>query len=77
LKKYIYERGRVVTALSGGKNCFNLLGWTIEDSVLKKYTQRPEVKIILTNLIECNSKLELILANFEVFLKKFKKLSSN
>ena len=37
LKKYLHERYRVATALSGGKNCFLLLGWTIDDSLLKKY----------------------------------------
>jgi hypothetical protein len=29
LKKYIFERNRVATALRGGKNCFNLLDYII------------------------------------------------
>lgn len=57
LKKFIFERNRIVTTLKGGKNCFNLLDYTIEDDMLKKYLNRVEVTNILVNLEECNLKL--------------------
>lgn len=50
LKKYIYERGRVITSLSGGKNCFNLLNYQIEDKALKKYLSRVEITNIRDDL---------------------------
>lgn len=50
LKKYIFERNRVVNALRGGKNCFTLLNYIVEDNLLKKYLKRGEVISILTDM---------------------------
>lgn len=73
----MFERERVVVALSGGKNCFNILGLIIENDVLTRYLGRVEIKNILDNLVECNAKLNTITNNFFNFLVNFKSLGPN
>jgi hypothetical protein len=56
LKKWLYEKERVVTALGGGRNCFNSL-CIIEEGVLNKYLGRAEVLGIGRQVRECNVRL--------------------
>lgn len=50
LKKCFYEKGRMIVALSGGKNCFKSLNCIIEDSILKKYIDSVQIIRILNHL---------------------------
>jgi hypothetical protein len=72
-KKFIFERNRVIVALKGGKNCFNLLNYIIEDHILKKYLSRVEIMNILHNLEECQVKLDKLMSQFYNFLINFNK----
>ena len=41
LKKYVFEKNRVIEALRGGSNCFTLSGIAVEPETLRRHLSTP------------------------------------